>query len=215
MTSNAEQIQPIESTDTDGLEDFFEAEVVPGTPSVGPGSTREALPGITVKEAAKQLGLSAKTIKDRLRKGSLKGFKVDGKFGQRWMVAPTEIGTPYQVVPGPTEEVLPGSTWEALPTDPLPGNTKEGVPGTTNLNLDRLLEQLEKKDRELQAAVYRNGYLESQLEVARNEVKLLPDLQSKAAQVETQNEELEELRAELAKHKGSRWHRFMRWFLGD
>jgi hypothetical protein len=55
-----------------------------------------------------------------------------------------------------------------------------------------LQEKLDARDHHLQAANYRIGYLEAQLESERQQVKLLTDSQ----------------------HKPSRWARFYSWFIG-
>jgi|GEM_PF-1460495 len=159
MSDTAHDYQTNVSANTEGLEDFFEAEVVPGTTEgyqVGPTD------GIPVKEAAKILGLSMKTIKDRLRKGTLSGYKVQEKFGAKWMV---QLGTEYQVLPGAAEI---SSTY--------PTGSTESVAG--------LLSLVESKDRELQAAIFRNGYLEAQLAERNEHLKLLPDLEKKAKESE-------------------------------
>jgi hypothetical protein len=104
--------------------------------------------------------LSIKTIKDRLRKGTLTGFKKRDRFGEKWMVC---LGTEYQVVPGPTDQGY------------------QVVPGPTEVfsELQPLLALLENKDRELQAASFRNGYLEAQLAERDQQIKLLTDSQHK------------------------------------
>lgn len=56
--------------------------------------------------------------------------------------------------------------------------------------IDALLKQLANAQKELQAAVWRNGYLEAQLEAERQQVKLLTDSQ----------------------HKPGWWTKFMSWF---
>lgn len=75
--------------------------------------------------------------------------------------------------------------------------------------------------RELQAATYRNGYLESQLANKEEQLKLLPDLEAKAKNLSTLEEvlqskdnEIEELKSELTILKESKWKRFKKWFLG-
>jgi hypothetical protein len=52
--------------------------------------------------------------------------------------------------------------------------------------------KLAEAQREIQGAAYRNGYLESQLEIEREQVKLLTDSQ----------------------HKAGWWHRLSSWFIG-
>jgi hypothetical protein len=170
MSEPARDLEVIPATSTDGLDDLFDAEVVPGSTGdsmVGPTD------GIPVEEAATALGLSVKTVKDRLRKGTLTGFKKRDRFGEKWMVC---LGTDYhatepdyQVVPGPTEPVMPSAEMRAL------------------------LAVLESKDRELQAASFRNGYLEAQLAERDQQLKLLTDSQ----------------------HQSKWWHKVRSWFAGQ
>jgi hypothetical protein len=75
--------------------------------------------------------------------------------------------------------------------------------------------------RELQAATFRNGYLESQIATYSEQVKLLPDLQAKANEVddyktmlEAKNAQLTELQAQIDQLKRGWWARFLPWFLG-
>lgn len=171
MSEPASNLDAILPVTTEGLDDLFEAEVLPGPTTdyqVGPTE------GVPVDQAAKVLGLSVKTIKDRLRKGTLSGFKKRDRFGEKWMVC---LDVDYQVVPGPTDQdyqVVPG------PTEP-------------SSELQALLTVLENKDRELQAAAFRNGYLEAQLAERDQQIKLLNDSQ----------------------HKPGWWARFTKWCVGQ
>ena len=109
----------------------------------------------------------------------------------------------------------------------------------TDVSVADLIREMQAK---LESAIYRNGYLESQLESQREQLKLLPDFQAeaeKAKQLERrlQEEEAEklklaqqfeqatkvtaaterafaELEAELEKYKNSPWQRFSAWFFG-
>lgn len=75
--------------------------------------------------------------------------------------------------------------------------------------------------RELQAATFRNGYLESQIANYSEQVKLLPDLQAKAKEadeyktiMEAKDAQLTELQAQIDQLKRGWWARFVPWFLG-
>lgn len=199
MNDTARDSIQITPADTNGLDDLFDAEVsevVPATTreyQVAPPKESQVGPteGVPVPEAAKLLGLSVKTVKDRLRKGTLAGFKQRDKFGERWLVS---LDQNSLVVPGttgeyqvaPTDEmalVLPGSPTEPLPVAP----TKEPIPTP---DLTALVELLEKKDRELQAASCQIGYLRAQLESKDEQIKLLTDSQ----------------------HRQGWWAKFSSWF---
>jgi len=58
--------------------------------------------------------------------------------------------------------------------------------------MGKLIGLLREKDRELQAASFRNGYLEAQLQAKDEQIKLLTD----------------------ERHRGGRWERLKRWFTG-
>lgn len=138
----------------------------------------------TTDEAAKELGLSQRTIFKRLKDGSLTGFRVKGKFKKEWRIKPIS----------PTRKVI-----EAVPevqesdTEPSGTDKKEAQEAlqeaTANSSrspkvisdLDKLLTLIQEKDRQLQAATFRNGYLEAQLEGKEREIKLLTDSQHKTA----------------------------------
>ena len=73
--------------------------------------------------------------------------------------------------------------------------------------------------RELQAATFRNGYLESQVATYSEQVKLLPDLQAKAKEaddyktmMEAKDAQLRELQAQIDDLKRGWWSKFSSWF---
>jgi len=74
--------------------------------------------------------------------------------------------------------------------------------------------QIETLQEKLEAATYRNGYLEAQLSSAESQLKLLPDLSAKATKVETMEQQIARLEAELADQRKGFWARFGAWFIG-
>jgi len=148
----------------------------------------------TTEEAAKELGLSQRTIFKRLKDGSLTGFRVKGKFKQEWRIKPTlPIRKVIEVVPEvhkPTAESS-GSESEADQERAQEEQTNSSRSNLSTSDLDRLLIVIQEKDRQLQAATFRNGYLEAQLEGKEREIKLLTDSQ----------------------HKRGWWARFGSWFV--
>lgn len=203
MSDTARSYQTHDPADTTGLDDFFAAEVLPGIAKSNQVAPTEA---VSVECAAKVLGLSVKTVKDRLRKGTLSGHKVKDKFGEKWLVV---LGSEYQVVP------------EAVEIVPESSPSLVGVVGAP-VDLHVFFALLDRKDRELQAATFRNGYLESQISDYSNQLKLLPDLQAKASQAKDLMEELAikqqellDLRSKVEKLEQSWWSRFSTWFLGS
>lgn len=201
--SEAAHQRNVDLISVDGLDDVF-AEVVQGTPETIPqgtpeiaGESPEAIPaqskdipqGVPVEEAARVFGTSTRAIIKRLQKGTLSGFKVPSKFGDKWLVAPEAIPSSVESKPKAIPEGTPeiaGTPPEAIPVQPK--DIPQGVPV-------EIVQELLKK---VEALTYRNGYLESQvaerdrqIESHENQIKLLTDSQ----------------------HKRGWWTRFSSWFM--
>ena len=149
----------------DGLEDFFvsDSQDMVTTEAVG-------VLTVSVQEAAKLLAITERSVWRRIRAKRLHSKQHNGKT--------------FVLVPSADVSV----TRHDAPTE-MSVTTTDDKPVT---EVAGLLELLREKDRELQAAVFRNGYLESQLEERQKEVKLLTDSQ----------------------HRGSWWRRFGAWWMG-
>lgn len=211
MSDTARDYQTDHPAATDGLDDLF-VEAVTGYPQEGDTQ------GLPVEEVAKIFGVSHRTVLKRLRKGSLPGFKVSTKFGEKWMVSPMAIPqdssslVTYEEEPVTVSDVTESRelTGKVIPGDPQegPGEGVSGDPlgeallleGPPSDTTSRLLDILEKQSKELQAANWRNGHLEtrvqdleSQLASKAEEIKLLMDSQ----------------------HKSGKWARFKAWFFGQ
>lgn len=183
--------------------DFFDA----GPTQVVTGPALEAVAnpaqaGVTLEEASRLLSLHVDTIKKRLRKGTLKGFKVQEKFGEKWFVCAEELPGPTQAVIGPTLEAVTDPALEAVAeaaqivTDPAQA---VALPIDISPALERLVASLEKKDvviesqaHQLKAAGDVIMYLRAQLDEKETQLKLLTDSQ----------------------HKKGWWTRFCSWFVG-
>lgn len=85
---------------TDGLDDFFQEGLPPGVPEVLPL-------GVPVSEAANLLGVSERAVLKRLRRGTLKGFKVTAKRGLKWLVSKEELPDQEEAGVLDVEEGLP------------------------------------------------------------------------------------------------------------
>jgi hypothetical protein len=158
-----------------------------------------------LEESARLLNLHVDTIKKRLRKGTLKGFKVQEKFGEKWFVSSEELRGRAQVVTDPTQAV-PSPGPKAVADDPSPAESAQVVSVTVSDSeqiaptLERLVTSLERKDlviesqaHQLKAAGDVIMYLRSQIEEKEAQLKLLTDSQ----------------------HKRGWWTRFCSWFLGQ
>lgn len=166
---NVEIVQ--EAASVEGLDEIFKTDMI----SVSDRKGSDELLGIdstgrddntflTPEEAAQIMGKSVRTIRRMLEKGSLPGYKVSGKKRDEWRIPTNGIS-------------VMSDTVSVIKTD-------------TDRNDDRLVvelkdriyqleERLEKAQREIQAAAFRNGYLESQAELKDQQIKLLTDSQHK------------------------------------
>jgi hypothetical protein len=188
MSDTVRDIQTVEPTSIEGLENLFEAEVVPSNTESYQVSPTENLGGVTVEEAAKILRLSPKTIKDRLRKGSLNGFKAKDKFGERWLVCLDLVPPTGSLgLPGMDGLVLAGRGGESV----APASSVAPTDSPNDVLVEVYKEQIKDLQHQLQAASFRLGYLEHKVETQTNEIKLLTDSQ----------------------HKPSWWQRFKAFFV--
>jgi hypothetical protein len=189
MSDTARDYSKIETASIEGLENFFD-EGLPG------GLPAELPRGLPAEEAAIKLGLTIRAVLKRLRRGTLKGYKSPTKHGEKWFVLSTELPAelPVQVEGLPFENVgAPSCNVELLHEDPF---DSLGVPSESQKFfeiLGDLQTKLDVANNQLQAASFRNGYLEAQLEVERQQVKLLTDSQ----------------------HKAPWWHGAWQWFFGS
>lgn len=189
MTEPASNYQTIQPASTEGLESLFEPEVIEATQVL----PREVLPGdhmgLPVEAAAKALGVSVRTIIKRLRKGTLPGFKVQDKFGDKWVVSPEAItGAPLC-----EPEDGPGATQEAGP------EAAQGLPSEhQDISTQRLLDIVERQAKELQAAHWRNGHLETRVQDLEEQIKM------QTAHIKLLTD---------SQHKTGWWTKFSSWFV--
>lgn len=153
----------------------------------------------TVKEAAEIFDCSEKTVLRKLRSGKLAGYKVQGEKTLEWRVRRDTKDN----------NVTPIETKQDKSVQDIDKN---------GILVEEMRGKIELLEGRLQAAIYRNGYLEGKLEDREKQVLLLPDLQSKALQYEQKDDEVRSLRTELEKYrafaKRSGWTRFWDWMLG-
>lgn len=207
MSDTARDYKTVEPAATEGLEDLFVAVSTPAqhSPNHSPviTSPAQAAPdhqrnALTIDQAANLLCVSPRTILRRLQKRSLPGFKVAGQFGPEWRVMVSEpITTPTQH----SADNAQASISQPLTTSVHPMSSPDHLSESELVielrkQIDDLKNELEEKvsaaQREIQAASFRNGYLESQLETERQQVKFLID----------------------SRHKRHAWSRFWLWFIG-
>lgn len=180
--------------------DFFEPRPAQAVTHPTPEAVADpAQSGVSLEEASRLLDLHVDTIKKRLRKGTLKGFKVQEKFGEKWFVSVEELPDRTQAVTHPTPEAVADPVQVvAYPTLESPADPAQDreLFGPT---LERLVTTLEKKDaviegqaHQLKAAGDVIMYLRAQVEEKDSQLKFLTDSQ----------------------HKAGWWARFCSWFKG-
>lgn len=207
MPEEAHEIRISDPADMTGLEDFF------------PSHDKAGQEDLTLEEAAKRLNLSERTIQRRLKRGQLTGYKVNGDRGPEWRIK-LQSGddmTLHAVPPSEDttieSEVMPDI--ETVSSDDRTADrqalTHSAIAQFTGFYQD----QIENLQEKLEAATYRNGYLEAQLASAQEQLKLLPDLSVKATKTESLEEAVARLETELATAKQSWLKRFGSWFLGS
>lgn len=206
QVSEAAKTEKINSQSLEGLEEVFDCTgSEPGATEAGSIVADSVEPvsdvGWTLREAANNLGVSLNTVRKRLREGSLQGKKVLGVNGPEWCITPPER----------TSAIAPDSNAAHSTAPAITAPVHE--PGSSSV-ISELFDELRAVRDELQAAHWRNGYLEAQLQGQKEQLKLLPDYQHKATESEILRARVLELKAELERAQGNGWARFWRWFTG-
>lgn len=231
------KINDSDSTSIEGLEDLLEVQEVTHeelqeereTAHESAHEADEIMQSYwTTAEAAEHLDVSIRTIMKKLKDGSLQGVKVEGKYRPEWRIKPIEIETTDHEESKEEDEA--DSTVHDLVHEPDHEQQEERLlPAQGQSEFIELLKMIQKKDHELQGAIYRNGYLESQLESQGQQVKLLEDKSSKVENLDEQLKEVQEQYSELEEEKvrlqrelenyktivnRSTWQKFSSWMMG-
>jgi len=146
----------------EGLEDLFIEDATVALPLHNPHATPTQ--GLTFKAACDYFALKPTALRMRIKSGEISAEKVTGINGPEWRIYPDN----------PTQ---PSRNPSATLTLPLrqPDNDKflEVI--------QELQNKLDNANQQLQAASFRNGYLESQVESHKEQIKLLTDSQHKSS----------------------------------
>jgi len=204
-----------DSVSMDGLEDVFDTKDTPvlrcenteDNPTLSRKTTQDTpvlsveevtedtTEDWTVKEAAEIFDCSEKTVLRKLRSGKLAGYKVQGEKTLEWRVRR-----------------------DTKDNNVTPIETRQDKTVQDTGKLEELRGKIEKLEGQLQAAIYRNGYLEGKLEDREKQVLLLPDLQARAHQLELREQEITSLKSELETYRDlvqrSGWKKFWDWMIG-
>ena len=150
-----------DSLAAEGLEDLFIDDVTVAQPSHNPCAAL-AQGGLTFKAACDYFGLKPTALRLRIKSGDIAADKINGANGPEWRIYPDK---PAQPLRDPSATV-------ALPLHNPDSNKLLEI-------VQNLQNKLDNANQQLQAASFRNGYLESQLQERDKEIKLLTDSQHK------------------------------------
>jgi hypothetical protein len=145
----------------EGLEDLFVDDATLAQPSRNPCVTLSQ-GGLTFKAACDYFELKPTALRMRIKSGEIAADKISGANGPEWRIYPDK---PAQPLRDPSATV-------ALPLHNPDGNKFLEI-------IQDLQNKLDNANQQLQAASFRNGYLESQLQERDKEIKLLTDSQHK------------------------------------
>lgn len=200
MNDTARDLQQPDPAAIDGLDDLFVEGVT--SSETGPSPSHDEVPGpsplLSARQAAKILGISKRSVLRLIQEQKLEAIKENGKY----LIELEAVKVRKQSLAdsGPSYDEGPPKPVsvdiEVSPSSPLESGPSydEGLPETISFDVEDSTNSLDayKLLKELEAATYRVGYLEAQLEAERNQVKLLTD----------------------QLHKPNWWSRFTDWFLG-
>lgn len=139
----------------------------------------------SVTEAAKLLDITERTIWRRIRQKKLNATLVDGKTVIR--LRQTDIAARQ---PDARSDI------ERVEAHPVSDNSDDVTDARADITeTESAIELIAELAAKLEAATYRNGYLEAVLKNQSDQIQLLPDLQAQARKKELLEQEVEELRA--------------------
>jgi hypothetical protein len=174
---------------------FFDIENWGHVRPTGQGDQSD-LTDLSVSDAAKLLGIAERTVWRRIRQKKLQSRQEKGRTIVSVRQSDVAVTHPDTDTDVSVESSLSVSD---MPDRKLP---------------EQLLGLIAELSSKLEGATYRNGFLEAQLEAATQQVKLLPDLQARAAEAEQLKLENLRLQSELELRKRTWWMRFTAWALG-
>ena len=134
--------------------------------------------GLTMKQAVHYYGLGSKVIRTKIKNGEIPAVRMDFGSKKKWRVYPGGVPDFYA-----TGELAVPAAFSDDDPDLLPEWTEEVLPESiqvvTESYLDmaeanrELLERVRELESRLEAAAYRNGYLESQLDSTQEKLRCL------------------------------------------
>jgi len=182
------------STSLTGLEDVFDVDttITDDCDQADTSLITKVGTGLTIKEASGHYGLAVPTIRLKIKTSEIPAIKVNGVKGPEWRIFPN--GVPHQTDQPDINDI----SFDAQPDLTHASGFQQPDRSVTqgfhqaNINVSSLIKANLELTSKLEAASFRNGYLEAQAESYKNEIKLLTDSQ----------------------YKHGRWSRFWGWFIG-
>lgn len=180
MSDTARDYQTTSAATTDGMDDLF-------VESENHVESVDSHLVLTVSEASVHLKKPISTIYRRVKAGKFKTRL--GADGALRIILPTDNDCETQVIT--TNPLCENRKPDLIIGDSHdPETENQPVKVFSTADFDRLLELVAEKDKKLEAATYRVGYLESRLEDRESQIKLLTDRE----------------------HKSGWWAKFSSWF---
>lgn len=139
--------------------------------------------GLTIKEASSHYGLAVTTVRMKIKLGEIPATKVNGPKGPEWRVYPKGIPQRFDQpdISIESQNRQPDINVSSIHREPS-DSVAEGF-HMANINVASLIKANQELTAKLEGVVYRNGYLEAQLDAERNQIKLLTDQLHKPEQV--------------------------------
>lgn len=217
-----DQIYQPQSAEALGAPELAQRDPVP---QIQPDPTE----GVALEDAAKILALHIDTVRKRLQKGKLRGFKVADKFGEKWFVHKDELTKAQrtQAHPSPEARIAP-DVLEAIPVeldaeiqaDP-PQAQPNPVPDVDKAQGDPIVDLM--LDPDHSQDTQSKGVRENDVEYKR----LMQIIESQAHQLKAAGDVIMYLRSEVdeaktqvklltdSRHKDSLLSKVKRWFFGE
>ncbi len=120
----------------------------------------EQAEGLTIKQAAAQLGISADSVRRRIKSGALEAFRVPTAQGYEWRIAL------MRQPPGDSRQVGGTPTQDATQLGSAPMQEHQAV-------MQPLMEMVDRLHRENMQLAGRVGFLEGRLQDAEQKILML------------------------------------------
>ncbi|MEM0143852.1 MAG: helix-turn-helix domain-containing protein [Candidatus Parvarchaeum sp.] len=171
--------------DTAGLDELFDTPVI---------SNNE----LKLSEASQKYKVTERTILRWLKEGRLMGYKSNGVHGIEWRIT-GESDKCNNILPDEDKSI--SAFEDASIIDIVDQELSSNSDASLLAIINKLTNQLETAQNNLQAASYRNGWLEAQLQVKDEQLKLLEDKEAK----------LTEAPSPMQQNNVTWWKKFMRF----